>query len=69
MKELSQEQIERQDFVDRSIYELIVLLNPSVKHIDWNIEMIADVRDRIGYWLTEKYRISDGGSFYPFVAQ
>jgi hypothetical protein len=69
MKELSSNEISRQDFVDKNIYELINTLNLSAKHIEWNIEMIADVRDRIEYWLINQYKVSDGQSFYPFIPE
>jgi hypothetical protein len=45
MKELTKHQIERQDFVDNAIYEFIQTINQS--EIDWDMEMIGDVRDVI----------------------
>jgi len=65
MKDLSISEINRQDFVDGKIYELINALNLSGKQIAWNIEMIADIRDRIQYWLVESNQVSDADSFYP----
>ena len=47
MKELTDEQIKRQDFVDNTIYQLIQEINPADKMIAWDIEMIGDVRDVI----------------------
>jgi len=38
MTGLTKKQIERQDFVDNEIYELVQTLNPSGQVIDWNIE-------------------------------
>jgi len=64
--ELSREQIVRQDFVDNSIYELIQLLNPKNKFIDWDIEMIADIRDDIQYYLINKTSCSEL-DFYPYI--
>ena len=45
---LTKKQIERQDFVDNQIFELIQKLLPSSKQIDWDIEAIGAVRDAIG---------------------
>ena len=43
-KELNQHQIERQDFVDNAIFNLLQSLNPTDKEIQWDIEIIGDVR-------------------------
>jgi len=40
--ELTQKQIERQDFVDNSIFALLQTLNTTDKLIDWDIEIIAE---------------------------
>jgi len=62
--ELSRKQIERQDFVDNLIYELLYALNPTEKYFDWNIEMIADIRDEIQNYLINKTNCSEE-DFYP----
>lgn len=41
MKELTEEQIKRQDYVDNAIYQLIREINPADKEIAWDIEMIG----------------------------
>ncbi len=64
--ELTNEQIKRQDFVDNRIFELIQELNSTQTQIDWDIEMIGEVRDCVQNWLTEKAQI-DELSFYPSV--
>jgi hypothetical protein len=69
MKELDESQIAIQDFVDNAIYELIQRLNPSQKTINWDIEMIADVREKIRYWLVERYNLTDEKTFYPYIAE
>lgn len=61
---ISQEQTERQDFVDNSIFELIQTLNVSDEPIDWDIEMIADVRDVIQQHIVSKTNCSEI-DFYP----
>lgn len=69
MDELTKEQLERQDFVDNSIFQLIQSLNPSSKEIEWNIEMIGDVRDVIEQWLVEELKLTSEMEFYPFVEE
>lgn len=45
--ELTDEQIERQDFVDNAIVNLLNEINPNNEGLDWNIELIGNVRDCI----------------------
>jgi len=40
-------------------------LNPSTSEIDWNIAMIADIRDTIQHWLVDQYKIVEELEFYP----
>ncbi len=61
---MSDAQIERQDFVDNQIFNVLNKLNPTRANLDWDIEMIADVRDCIQAWITEKVAI-DAQDFYP----
>jgi hypothetical protein len=51
MQNLSEDQIKRQDFVDNQIYNLVKRFAPSTNKIEWDIEMIADIRDTIQHWL------------------
>ena len=51
MQEFTKDQITRQVFVDNEIYDLVKRLIPSTREIDWDIEMIADIRDTIQHWL------------------
>jgi hypothetical protein len=66
---LTEVQLERQDFVDNAIHELLQGLNPSGKEIPWNIETIGSIRDTIQYWLVEYYNFTDEITFYPFVRE
>ena len=66
---LTNEQIKRQDFVDNRIFELIQELNPSQTEIDWDIEVIADVRETIRIWLVEDLKITDEMSFYAYLEE
>lgn len=65
MRELTSEQLHRQDFVDNSIFELIQALNPSGEEIEWDIEMIGEIRDCVEEWLVVRLQVADSGSFYP----
>lgn len=51
---LTKQQIERQDFVDNAIYDMINELIPSNKEMEWNIEAIGEVRDAIQNQLVER---------------
>ena len=51
---LTEQQIERQDFVDNAIYDMINELIPSNKEMEWNIEAIGEVRDAIQNQLVER---------------
>ena len=66
--ELDKKQIERQDFVDNSIFELLQSLNPTDKNFDWDIEMIANIRDEIQYYIIEKVNCSEQ-EFYPYIEE
>jgi hypothetical protein len=67
MSELSKHQLQRQDHVDNAIYEMLLLVDPKQQGIDWNIDVIADIRDRVSHWFVEYYRITDEMGFYPYV--
>ena len=47
MKELTDKQIDRQDFVDNAVYQLIQKVNPTDIFIEWDIEVIGEIRDVI----------------------
>jgi hypothetical protein len=65
MKNFTEDQLKRQDFVDNQIYDLVKRLNPSAREIEWDIEMIGDIRDTIQHWLVDRYKIVDELEFYP----
>ncbi len=67
MKELSEEQIERQDYVDNVVYELIKQVNPTSKQVEWDIELIGKIRDKIREYFVKNHIIADEQKFYPFL--
>ena len=66
--ELTGQQIERQDFVDNAIFNLINELIPSDKEMEWDIEFIGVVRDAIQTRLVEKGICSEH-EFYPYIEE
>ena len=64
--ELNKKQIERQDFVDNSVFDLLQLLNPTKKEFDWDIEMIGNVRNLIQNWIIKKTNCLEQ-EFYPYI--
>lgn len=65
MAELTRNEINRQDYVDNSIYQLITQLNTTDKPIEWNIEMISEIRDVVSTWLVDNLEICKSNEFYP----
>ena len=64
--ELTTQQIERQDFVDNAIFRLINELIPSDKEMEWNIEVIGEIRDTIQSKLVTRGFCTEQ-EFYPYV--
>ena len=67
MKELTDKQIDRQDFVDNAIFQLVQTVNPTDRSIGWNIEMIGEIRDVIREWIVERMEMTDEQNFYPYL--
>jgi len=65
--ELTKENIERQDFVDNEIQNLIENLNPAEIKINWNIENIAKIREAIRIVIVENLNLCNEFDFYPFI--
>ena len=57
--EMTDEQLERQDFVDNAIFSLIQDINPTAEAISWDIEMIGNIRDVIVEELQKKSGITE----------
>ena len=66
MAQLTEKQINKQDFVDNEVFELIQRLAPSAK-IKWDIEMIGNVRDSIQTQLVDKQKLMSEAKFYPYL--
>ena len=66
--ELTQQQIQRQDFVDNAIFGLINELIPSDKEMDWDIEAIGTIRDTIQAQLVERGFCTEQ-EFYSYIEE
>jgi len=66
---LTQQQIAQQDFVDNAIFSLIQSANPSNKEIEWDIEMIGEIRDVLKDWLVDKLTLTTEQEFYPYLEE
>lgn len=62
--ELTKKQIERQDFVDNAIFELLQTVNPTGSELDWNIEIVGNIRDMI-----QSYYNFNKQEFYPYIEE
>jgi hypothetical protein len=69
MEELTKKEISRQDLVDNKIFELINDLNPTDQSIEWNIEMIGEIRDLISNWIVDNLNLCKEKEFYPFIEE
>jgi DNA polymerase sigma len=66
---LTQQQITQQDFVDNTIFDLILSVNPTDKEINWDIEMIGEIRDVLKEWLVDKLNLTTEQEFYPYLEE
>lgn len=63
---LTKHQIDRQDFVDNQIFELVQELAGSSKQIEWDVEAIGAVRDAIQKQFVGKGKGVTEKQFYPY---
>lgn len=64
--QLTKQQIEKQDFVDNQIFELMQKLLLPSKKIKWDIEIIGAVRDAISAQIVDKKFMSKK-DLYPYL--
>jgi len=67
--ELTKKQIQRQDFVDNTIFQLLQEINPTERNIEWNIEIIAELRKSIKEVFVDSLSFCDEQTFYPFLKE
>ena len=68
MKQLTPLQIKRQDFIDNLIFDTIRKIHPACRTIEWDIEMIANIRDSIRYWVVDYHKLCTEQEYYAFLA-
>lgn len=66
--ELTEQQIERQDFVDNRIFKFINELVPSDKEMEWDIEAIGEIRTAIQSLFVTRGFCTDQ-EFYPYMVE
>ena len=49
----------RQDFVDNAVFALIQKVNPTNRLIDWDIEMIGEIRDVLVCRISQKTGVNE----------
>jgi hypothetical protein len=57
--------IERWDFVDNAIYEMLKELNPTKHELKWDIHPISEIRDVIIAYFVDELKICTADEFYP----
>ena len=67
MREFTKKEILRQDFVDNEVFDLINKLLSPTASIDWDIEIIGNVRDAIRREVTDRQIMSEQ-ELYPYRA-
>ena len=65
-RELSREELDRQDAVDNACYALLVELAKG-SDLPWDIEDISAVREAVQSVLVEKRHIMSEMEFYPYI--
>ena len=64
---LTKQQLSRQDFEDNQIFETINSLLPPSQQIEWDIEVIGNIRKRIYEEVKKKLSNVNEKQFYPFI--
>lgn len=64
---LTKKELERQDFVDNEVFELIQKLLPANRKLEWNIEIIGAVRDAIQTEVVNERKLVSEMNFYPYL--
>jgi hypothetical protein len=65
MREFTDKEIQRQDFVDNEIFDLLQRLAPKSVQIEWDIETIGDIRNVLRGNLVNRYGVLEQ-EFYPY---
>lgn len=70
-KQLTKEQIDRQDWVDGMVFRLVCNLagfDPDLQTtIEWDMEWIAEIREIIQFVIVYELELMDEMEFYPYI--
>ena len=66
IQELTDKEIERQDYVDNRVYELLNDLLPAGNKLNWDIEIIGAIRDAVQVQITDR-KLMNEAAFYPYL--
>lgn len=68
---MNEEQLQRQDWVDSTIFQMLRDLHPhdggDMEVEGWDIELIGEIRDVVQQWFVDK-GICTAREFYPSVS-
>ena len=56
---------EQWDFVDNTIHEMIIKLNPSTQNLDWDIKPVSEIREVLIQYFVNDLQICTEDEFYP----
>lgn len=66
-KKLSKKDFQRQDLVDNAIFNMLLEVIPPSKSIEWDMEVIASIREEVEYWIVEHLKFCTDYEFYPYM--
>jgi hypothetical protein len=64
-REFSREELDKQDFIDNSIMELLNKVNPSEMTLYYNGNIVAKIRDALIEIFTKDLSLCTERAFYP----
>jgi hypothetical protein len=62
---MEKENIERWDLIDYAIFDLIQMLNPTTRPIEWDIRPIREIREVLVDLFVDKLKLCHEEDFYP----
>jgi len=66
MEKSERAKIERWDFVDNTIHEMLKQLNPLSHELKWDIKPISEIREVIIKYFVDELKICTEDEFYPY---
>ena len=66
---LTKKQIEQQDFIDNSIFDLLHKLNPTNNKLEWDIEIISEIREMIRLYFEKSFNDFSEQTYYSYLKE